>query len=180
MIAKHLRIREGLHSPLGSKLLPRPPGQYSVNFWKFKSDEHTLSGIWWLLAIFLKATLIVKNIFFGFTVDDISWRADIHGESDISADERSDKSSTEDKGSNSSLVESQDEKWWCHNLEFVVVEDFNKPTRSTTVLPATATAGDFFNLFFPEDLIQLIVAIRNWNPQQKQQKSATVNKDWIP
>ena len=94
--------------------------------------------------------------FLGFTADDIP-RADISGESDISADERSDESSTEDEESDSSSVESGGEEEWSDNLEFVIVEDFNKPTGPTTVLPATATAGDFLNLVFPEDLIQLIV-----------------------
>ena len=118
--------------------------------------------------------------FFAFTADDISSRADISGESDISADERSNKSSTEDEESDSSSVESGDEEEWSDNLEFVIVEDFNKPTGPTTVLPATATAGDFLNLVFPEDLIQLIVAETNQNAQQKQQQLGTVDKDWIP
>ena len=82
--------------------------------------------------------------FFGFTADDISSRVDISGESDISADERSDENSTEDEESDSSSVESGDEEW-SDNLEFVIVEDFNKATGPTTVLPATATAGDFFD-----------------------------------
>lgn len=105
--------------------------------------------------------------FFGFTADDISSRADTTGESDISADERSNKSSTEEEESDSSWVESGDEEEWSDNLAFVIVEDFNKSTRPTTVLPATATAnaGDFFNLVFPEDLIQLIIAETNRNAQ---------------
>ena len=78
---------------------------------------------------------------------------------------------------NSSLVESGDEEEWSNNLEFVIVEDFNKPTGPTTVLPATATAGDFFNLVFPEDLIQMIIAETNRNALQKQQQSGTVDKD---
>jgi len=106
--------------------------------------------------------------FFGFTADNISI-ADISGESDISADERNNESGTEDKESNSSFVESGDEEDWSDNLEFVIVEDFNKLTGPTTVLPATATAGDFFNLVFPEDLIQMIMAETNWNALQKQQ-----------
>lgn len=59
--------------------------------------------------------------------------------SDILADETSNESSTEDKESDSSSVESGDEEEWSDNLEFVIIEDFNKPTRPTTVLLATAT-----------------------------------------
>ena len=46
-------------------------------------------------------------------------------------------------------VESGNEEEWGYNLEFVIDQDFNKPTGPTTVLTATATAGDFFNLVFP-------------------------------
>ena len=113
--------------------------------------------------------------FFGFSTDDIA-RADISGESDISADE----SSTEDEESDSNSVESGGEEDWSDDLEFVIVEDFNKRTRPTTILPATATAGDFLNLVFPEDLIQLIVDETNRNARQKQQQSGTVDKDWKP
>ena len=94
--------------------------------------------------------------FFGFSTDDIA-RADTSGESDISADERSDESSLEGEESDTNSVESGGEEDWSDNLEFVIVEDFNKPTGPTTVLPATATAGNFLNLVFPEDLMQLIV-----------------------
>lgn len=100
--------------------------------------------------------------------------------SDILADETSNESSTEDKESDSSSVESGDEEEWSDNLEFVIIEDFNKPTRPTTVLLATATPADFFNLVFPEDLIQLIITETNHNALQKQQQLGTVNKDWIP
>ena len=96
--------------------------------------------------------------FFGFSTNDIA-RADICGESDISADE----SFTEDEESDSNSVESGGEEDWSDDLDFVIVEDFNKPTGPTTVLPATATAGDFLNLVFPEDLIQLIVDETNRN-----------------
>ena len=94
--------------------------------------------------------------FFGFSTDDIA-RADTSGESDFSADERSDESSLEGEESDTNSVESGGEENWSDNLEFVIVEDFNKPTGPTTVLPATATAGNFLNLVFPEDLMQLIV-----------------------
>ena len=113
--------------------------------------------------------------FFGFSTNDIA-RADISGESDISADE----SFTEDEESDSNSVESGGEEDWSDDLDFVIVEDFNKPTGPTTVLPATATAGDFLNLVFPEDLIQLIVDETNRNARQKQQQSGTVDKDWMP
>lgn len=110
--------------------------------------------------------------FFGFSTNDIA-RADVSGESDISADE----SFTEDEESDSNSVESGGEEDWSDDLDFVIVEDFNKPTGPTTVLPATATAGDFLNLVFPEDLIQLIVDETNRNARQKQQQSGTVGKD---
>lgn len=113
--------------------------------------------------------------FFGFSTNDIA-RADVSGESDISADE----SFTEDEESDSNSVESGGEEDWSDDLDFVIVEDFNKPTGPTTVLPATATAGDFLNLVFPEDLIQLIVDETNRNARQKQQQSGTVGKDWMP
>lgn len=128
------------------------------------------------LSDILESDTDSEEEFFGFTADNISI-ADISGESDISADERSNESGTEDEESNSSFVESGEEEEWSDNLEFVIVEDFNKLTGPTTVLPATATAGDFFNLVFPEDLIQMIMAETNRNAPQKQQQSGTVDKD---
>ena len=89
--------------------------------------------------------MVSEKEFFGFTAD-ISSRADISGESDISDGQRSDESSTEDAESNSRSVESRNEEEWRYNLEFGIDEDFNKHTGPTTVLTATATAGDFFNL----------------------------------
>ena len=70
--------------------------------------------------------------FFGFSTDDIA-RAHISGESDISADERSDERSTEDEESDSNSIESGAEEDWSDDLEFVIVEDFNKRTGPTTV-----------------------------------------------
>ena len=123
----------------------------------------------------LSILINVRTTFFGFSTNDIA-RADISGESDISADE----SFTEDEESDSNSVESGGEEDWSDDLDFVIVEDFNKPTGPTTVLPATATAGDFLNLVFPEDLIQLIVDETNRNARRKQQQSGTVDKDWMP
>ncbi|XP_068757578.1 piggyBac transposable element-derived protein 4-like [Montipora capricornis] len=65
-------------------------------------------------------------------------------------------------------------------FHFWLHKDINKPSGPTTVLPAIASAGDFFNLVFQEDLIQLIVAETNQNAQKKHQQSGTVDKGWIP
>lgn len=115
--------------------------------------------------------------FFGFTAD-ISSRANISGESDISAGQRSNESSIEYAESNSSSVESRNEEVWRYKLEFVIDEDFNKPTGLTTVLTATATAGDFFNLVLPG--LDTTHHCRNKSQYTAEAVTIrTVNKDWI-
>ena len=176
MVSKHPPIGEGFIVPWEVKASPKTA---CSNFGEFLKI-----GVWCAKTLVASVSHIFdsdseEEEFFGFSTDDIA-RADISGESDISADERSDESSTEDKESDSSSAESGGEEDWSDNLEFVIVEDFNKPTGPTTVLPATATSGDFLNLVFPEDLIQLIVDETNRNARQKQQQSGTVDKDWMP
>ena len=176
MVSKHPPIGEGFIVPWELKASPKTAWSTFGEFLKI--------GVWCAKTLMASVSHIFdsdseEEEFFGFSTDDIA-RADISGESDISADERSDKSSTEDEESDSSSAESGGKEDWSDNLEFVIVEDFNKPTGPTTVLPATATSGDFLNLVFPEDLIQHIVDETNRNARQKQQQSGTVDKDWMP
>ena len=63
---------------------------------------------------------------FGFTADNISI-ADISGESDISADKRSNESGTEDKESNSSLVESEMKKSGATILSLLLLKISTNP-----------------------------------------------------
>lgn len=64
--------------------------------------------------------MVSEKEFFGFTAD-ISSRADISGESDISDGQRSDESSTEDAESNSRSVESRNEEEWRYILNLLLM-----------------------------------------------------------
>ena len=118
--------------------------------------------------------------FLGFTEADLPRRnisEEDSGQSDISADEISGESSSEAEESEN---ESDNEEERTSDVEDVVVKDFNKLTGPTTNLSAAKTAGDFFKLVFPEDLIELIVNETNRNAEQKQQQAGSVDKDWTP
>lgn len=106
--------------------------------------------------------------FLGFREEDIPVSVDendedLSGDSDISFSESSDEESGEESDD-----ELPDDDTWSHNLRNVHVNNFEKDTGPTNILPPEATADRFFYQLFPEDLIELIVNETNLNAEQKQ------------
>ena len=107
MVSKHPPIGEGFIVPWEVKASPKT---VCLNFGEFLKI-----GVWCTRTLMASVSHIFdsdseEEEFFGFSTDDIA-RADMSGESDISADERSDESSTEDEESDSSSAESGGEDW---------------------------------------------------------------------
>ena len=118
--------------------------------------------------------------FLGFRAEDIPLRseendADASGESDISLSEASGDESSEE-----SEDEDVDEDAWSRNLRNVLVNNFEKDTGPSNILPPEAKADSFLYQMFPEDLIDLIVSETNRNAEQKERPSGRQDKDWTP
>ena len=106
--------------------------------------------------------------FLGFRAEDIPLRgeendANASGESDFSLSEAS-----EDESSEESEDEDADEDAWSRNLRNVLVNNFERDTGPSNILPPEAKADSFLYQMFPEDLIDLIVNETNRNAEQKQ------------
>jgi len=115
--------------------------------------------------------------FIGFTRSEIDPESDTEslGDSDISfSDSGSESSESEDENN----AEEGDQ--WSRNLRNVAVAPFVKPTCPVNILPAESTALDFFNLVFPQNVLELIVLETNRNAEQKQAKAGVVDKNWTP
>ena len=87
---------------------------------------------------------------------------DLSGDSDISFSESSDEESGEESDD-----ELPEDDTWSRNLRNVHVNNFEKDTGPTNILPPEATADRFFYQLFPEDLIELIVNETNLNAEIK-------------
>ena len=118
--------------------------------------------------------------FLGFRAEDIPLRgeendANASGESDFSLSEAS-----EDESSEESEDEDADEDSWSQNLRNVLVNNFEKDTGPSNILPPEAKADSFLYQMFPEDLIDLIVNETNRNAEQKQRAAGRQDKNWTP
>ena len=118
--------------------------------------------------------------FLGFRAEDIPLRgeendANASGESDFSLSEAS-----EDESSEESEDEDADEDSWSQNLQNVLVNNFEKDTGLSNILPPEAKADSFLYQMFPEDLIDLIVNETNRNAEQKQRAAGRQDKNWTP
>ena len=60
------------------------------------------------------------------------------------------------------------------------MNNFEKDTGPTNILPPEATADRFFYQLFPEDLIELIVNETNLNAEQKQRAAGRQDQNWTP
>ena len=118
--------------------------------------------------------------FLGFREEDIPVNVDendedLSGDSDISVSESSDEESSEESDD-----ELPEDDTWSRNLRNVHVNNFEKDTGPTNILPPEATADRFFYQLFPEDLIELIVNETNLNAEQKQRAARRQDQNWAP
>ena len=117
--------------------------------------------------------------FLGFT-RDVPLRGEdsdsnASGESDNSLSEASEEESSEE-----SEDEDADEDTWSRNLRNALVNNFEKDTGPSNILPPEAKADSFLYQMFPEGLIDLTVNETNRNAKQKQRASGRHDKDWTP
>ena len=99
--------------------------------------------------------------FLGFRVEDIPLRGE---ENDANASNESEFSlseASEDESSEESEDEDADKDLWSQNLRNMLVNNFEKDTGPSNILPPEAKADSFLYQMFPEDLIDLIVNERN-------------------
>ena len=93
----------------------------------------------------------------GFRAEDIPLRGEENdsnasGESDFTLSEAS-----EDESSEESKDEDADEDVWSQKLQNVLVNNFEKDTGPSNILPPEAKADSFLYHMFPEGLLDLIV-----------------------
>ena len=123
--------------------------------------------------------------FLGFRAEDIPLRgeendANASGESDFSLSEASEDESSEDESSDESEDDYVDEDVWSQNLQNRLVNNFERDTGPSNILPPEAKADSFLYQMFPEDLIDLIVNETNRNAEQKQRAAGRQDKNWTP
>ena len=120
-----------------------------------------------------------EDEFYGFTAEELPERpGDTSGESDISLDE--DTIASEGGSSDSGEELEEEESAWTREVQEIDIASFEENVGPTKILPEAASCLDFFQIVFPEELIDLIVAETNRNAQQKQAAAKKIDKNWQP